>query len=163
MTKGSASTGAGIISFPYNGKLVPPATVAVGDKSERITFPAGSKAFVIGKDGVLPEDLQQLIFRQRKEAYQQGQDDAHAKLNNMQSVQPRPEAFAQQFNSALAGYDDRTRNRILALVINEAKNLIGQKMDARQLEFTRAEEAMMEVKDNFEDLNKVLIGTLEIR
>lgn len=144
-------------------------------KTRRVTIPAGQDyalfgknqtAYVVGKDGRMPQELMDKIGRHETQAYNNGYKKA---LDDMEKEQKgavdngcaRPETteeLLQNILQRLSAQNPKNQNKVIGLLLSEVQQWKEYRLDNLQKQYDQMGDDLEAAKANYEGFTNVRNG-----
>jgi hypothetical protein len=138
-------------------------SVYIGAGLDYLTFKPGETIYVVGSDGVWPDDLNNTMQRREETAYERGVEDGKAIAEGMaRNTRPlTPEEFLQNLLPTLRGFHAKDQNQILAVVLDEMNKDRERRLKELQAQLANTQELIGFCEESQRGLQLVRQGGFE--
>lgn len=138
-------------------------SVYIGAGLDYLTFKPGETIYVVGSDGVWPDDLDNTIRKREETAYEKGVDDGKAIADGMsRNTRPmNPEEFLQSILPTIRGFHVKDQNQIVAVVLDEMSKDRERRLKELRAQLDNTQELIALCEDSQRGLQLVRQGGFE--
>jgi hypothetical protein len=140
--------------------------------SRRVTIPAykdylilspGETAYVVGRDGVWPDAISNVISKREEDAYEKGVNDGKAISEGMsRNTRPlNPEEFLQSILPTIRGFHVKDQNQIVAVILDEMSKDRERRLKELRAQLDNTQELIALCEDSQRGLQLVRQGGFE--
>jgi len=140
--------------------------------SRRVTIPAykdylilspGETGYVVGRDGVWPDAISNVISKREEDAYEKGVNDGKAIADGMaRNTRPlTPEEFLQKLLPTLHDFHAKDQNQIAAVILDELNKARVKRLNDLRAQLDNTRELIALCEESMTGLQLVREGVFE--